>query len=439
MSQPLHGRTVALAETRQLEELALLLEKEGATVLRCPLVAIKDAPDETPVMAWLNELIAGRFAYVVLMTGEALRRLLGFADRASRRHETITALAKLKLVTRGPKPVQALKEIGLQPQLVAQPPTTEGVMDALKAEPLVGKVVGYTLFGSPNPILEAFLTEAGAVGRPVLAYVYSAASDADRVADLIARMIRGEVDLLIITSSPQIERLVEVARERGCEMQLLEALGRTTIKVAAIGPVAAASLQKHGMRVDIQPPQGFVMKNLVQYVKRAFDGAGYIHGTDPAEQTRLAKLGDITTAAFIQFLEFQKDSVILDVGCGLGILTRKLAGLAPDGAVWGVERSADQLAKAVCDSPNLHFQQADAQDMPFEDNTFDVVFCRYLLEHVADPLLVLREMRRVLKPRGKAFVQENNIFATTFDPDCPHFDALWRQSPRCRTCSAAML
>ncbi len=155
--------------------------------------------------------------------------------------------------------------------------------------------------------------------------------------------------------------------------------------------------------------------------------AGYIHGTDADEQTRLAKLGGLTNQAFIQFLEFQQDSSILDVGCGLGILTRKLAELAPAGIVWGVERSADQLAKAPRDLANLHFQQADAHALPFEDNTFDVVFCRYLLEHVANPLLVLKEMSRVLKPGGKAFVQENNIFVTTFDPDCPHFEALWRQ------------
>jgi len=158
--------------------------------------------------------------------------------------------------------------------------------------------------------------------------------------------------------------------------------------------------------------------------------AVYIHGTDPEEQSRLKKLGDLTNEAFIRFLEFAPTSLILDVGCGLGILTHMLAQLARPGTVWGVERFAEQLAKAVPDLPNLHFRQADAHALPFEDNMFDVVFCRYLLEHVADPVRVLQEMRRVLKPGGKAFVQENNIFTNTFDPDCPHFDALWRQFAR---------
>src|SRR5262249_30905070 len=53
MTAPLHNRTVALAENRQLEELAGLLEEEGATVFRCPLLSILDAPDPAPVRAWL--------------------------------------------------------------------------------------------------------------------------------------------------------------------------------------------------------------------------------------------------------------------------------------------------------------------------------------------------------------------------------------------------
>ena len=56
MTRPLENRTVALAEGRQLEELAQLLEKEGARVLRCPMVGIHDAPDAGTVEAWLGEL-----------------------------------------------------------------------------------------------------------------------------------------------------------------------------------------------------------------------------------------------------------------------------------------------------------------------------------------------------------------------------------------------
>src|SRR4051812_7809518 len=111
MTLPLRGRTVALAEGRQLEELAEMLEAEGATALRCPLVNILDAPDPAPVIAWLRELVSGRFAYVILMTGEGVRRLLGFAERVGLRAAVIAALTRTRTVTRGPKPARALKEI----------------------------------------------------------------------------------------------------------------------------------------------------------------------------------------------------------------------------------------------------------------------------------------------------------------------------------------
>src|ERR1700693_5105534 len=118
MTHSLEGRTVAVAEGRQLEDLAALLEKEGATALRCPMVSILDAPDPGPVLAWLRELVAGRFSMIVLMTGEALRRLLGFADRAGIREAGVTALGQTRTITRGPKPGRALKEIGLTPAVV---------------------------------------------------------------------------------------------------------------------------------------------------------------------------------------------------------------------------------------------------------------------------------------------------------------------------------
>jgi ubiquinone/menaquinone biosynthesis C-methylase UbiE len=161
--------------------------------------------------------------------------------------------------------------------------------------------------------------------------------------------------------------------------------------------------------------------------------AAYIHGTDPDEQVRLAVLNDLTNEAFVRFLYPAPTAVVLDVGCGLGILTRRLGRLLPGGIVHGVDASGEQLARAVADLPNVRFQQADAQALPFPDGTFDVVFCRYLLEHVGDPLGVLREMHRVLKPGGKALAQENDVLVNSFDPDCPAFDALWRKFAELQT------
>jgi uroporphyrinogen-III synthase len=266
MTRPLEGRTVALAEGRQLEELAGLLEAEGAVALRCPLLSILDAPDPAPVLAWIDEASAGRFDYLVLMTGEALRRLLGFAERAGRRDAFLAGLGRTRVVTRGPKPVRALKEVGLGPALTAQAPTTAGVIATLRDQPLTGRTVGVTLYGEPNPALEEFLAGAGAEVRTVLPYVFAPAADDERVADLIGRLEGGGVDVVVFTSSPQVERLYEVAERRGLEEALRRGLGRA--RVAAVGPLVAEALRERGAAVSICPEQGFVMKNLVRLIAR---------------------------------------------------------------------------------------------------------------------------------------------------------------------------
>src|SRR5436190_6383290 len=162
MTQPLAGRTIALAEGRQLEELAQMLEKEGAATLRCPMVSMLDVPDSAPVIAWLRELIAGRFDYIILLTGEGFRHLLGFAEREGLRDAVVAAFGKTKTMTRGPKPGRALREVGLTPTLVAEAPTTEGVIATLRREKLQGQTVGVQLYSESNPPLVQFLASAGA-------------------------------------------------------------------------------------------------------------------------------------------------------------------------------------------------------------------------------------------------------------------------------------
>src|SRR5262245_24287757 len=247
-----------------------MLELDGANIVRCPMLSILDAPDAKPVAAWLGELAAGRFGYVILLTGEGLRRLLGFAERAGLRDAVVAALAATRTITRGPKPARALKEIGLSPTRTAPAPTTDGIIAALRTEPLRGQTVGVQLYSPSNPPLTDFLTQAGATVRTVLPYVYAPAADSEKVAALIAQLAAGRIDCVVFTSSPQVDRLYEVAAERNLSEFLKEGLTRT--RVAAVGPIVADNLRGRGAPVHICPEQGFVMKNLVQLIKRALGG-----------------------------------------------------------------------------------------------------------------------------------------------------------------------
>ncbi len=136
----------------------------------------------------------------------------------------------------------------------------------MKSESLEGQTVGVQLYSESNPPLTDFLSAAGARVRTVQPYIYAPAADADRVAALMNQLDHCQVSAVVFTSSPQVDRLFEVARERGAYELLMRGLAKT--KIAAVGPIVAANLQKRSLSVDICPDQGFVMKNLVQLIKR---------------------------------------------------------------------------------------------------------------------------------------------------------------------------
>lgn len=273
---PLSNKTIALPETRLLDVLAGLLERRGATIWRCPMVAILDHPNQTAVLEWIRDFIEDPPALTILLTGEGLRRLLACAERAGLAREFADALKRQPMLVRGPKPARVLKELGLEAQWSAAAPTTAGVIETLQGMTLAGCKVGVQLYGEePNLPLMTALQQAGAIARPVAPYVYAPESDDDQVVSLIHALDEGRIDAVVFTSQPQYRRLRDVAQRHGLSDALIQGMART--RVAAIGPVAAEDLIRQGIHVDVVPPDNFFMKPLVTELVRAF--------TDPAGGT----------------------------------------------------------------------------------------------------------------------------------------------------------
>src|SRR2546430_13273322 len=159
-SHPLAGRTVAAPETREPEVFAAMSERRGASVVRCPLVAIRDAPDPAPVLAFARAFAGGSCDDLILTTGEGLRRILACIERhePQLRADFLEALARVRKITRGPKPARALRELGLKPDLPAPTPTTPGVIAALAGQALEGRRGGGQLHSTqPHPPPPGFL------------------------------------------------------------------------------------------------------------------------------------------------------------------------------------------------------------------------------------------------------------------------------------------
>ncbi|TVP87744.1 MAG: uroporphyrinogen-III synthase [Pseudomonadaceae bacterium] len=273
---PLHACHIALPESRELDLFADMLLKRGAQVVRCPLVSIHDAPDQTPVLQWLQDFVASPPDDLILLTGEGLRRLLVAAERVGPglRDDFIVALKQVRTITRGPKPGAALRKIGLKPDQLADEPTTTGVIATLNREDLTGRDVAVQLYGTdPNRLLIDFLHRMGCARvRPVAPYVYADDIEDSQVSELIQRLQAGELNAMAFTSATQVRRLFQIARHQPQgEHGLRKALAG--LCVAAVGPVVADELRERDVQVDLMPESSFFMKPLVRELVKAFNPA----------------------------------------------------------------------------------------------------------------------------------------------------------------------
>ncbi|PSR72875.1 hypothetical protein PHLCEN_2v11242 [Hermanssonia centrifuga] len=116
------------------------------------------------------------------------------------------------------------------------------------------------------------------------------------------------------------------------------------------------------------------------------------------------------------------DMKILDIGCGPGTITVDLATYVPDGHITGLEYAPDVLENARAHAvernvKNVDFVTGDAHALPFPDDTFDATHAHQLLQHIANPVQALREMRRVTKPGGIVATRETDFSAMTWYPE----------------------
>jgi SAM-dependent methyltransferase len=164
--------------------------------------------------------------------------------------------------------------------------------------------------------------------------------------------------------------------------------------------------------------------------------AAYIHGTSPGEQARLAALNDLLEDACLRQLGLSGGEKVLDIGCGLGQFSRAMARcLGPGGRVLGVERSPEQLAEArrraeeAGEGGLVELRAGDALALPLgagERGSVDVAHARFVLEHVRDPLAVVRGMVAAVRPGGRVVLADDDHDVLRLWPEPAGFGALWQ-------------
>jgi ubiquinone/menaquinone biosynthesis C-methylase UbiE len=125
-------------------------------------------------------------------------------------------------------------------------------------------------------------------------------------------------------------------------------------------------------------------------------------------------------------------SSVLDLGCGPGTITVDIGRRVAPGRVLGIDASVDVIEEARRDAgggPNVEFSVGDLYALDTADDTFDVVHAHQVLQHLADPVGALREMKGVCKPGGLVAPRDGDYGAFRWYPDEPAMD-------RCLRCTA---
>jgi uroporphyrinogen-III synthase len=251
----LAGRTVAILEARRSAELAKLFEQRGASVYVAPAMREETLDVGDALRGFIDGVCDGAFDLLLCLTGVGVRGLFAAAEQLGRKDELQAALSRLPLCCRGPKPVAALRSFGLAPSYTTPSPyTTQQVLEIARGLELGGKRLGVVRHGGPSPELIAGLQALGADVREVQVYQWALPADVHPIQGLIERLEAGAIDAVAFTSASQVQNLFVIAEQAGQEERLRGLLCGVRALVA-VGPVCAAELRAHGLRVDVEPAE----------------------------------------------------------------------------------------------------------------------------------------------------------------------------------------
>jgi len=265
-----NGLRVLSFESRRSTEMATLIANYGGQPISAP--ALREIPidSNTDALAFVDALTAGQIDSVVLLTGVGTRALIALVDTMRERAAFVAALARTRLAARGPKPVAALREIGLAPWVVAPEPNTWrellNALDSRSSEfPLRGARVAVQEYGASNLQLLDGLRQRGAIVTSVPVYRYALPENTQPLEEAARAAAEGRVDVALFTTSMQVVHFLAIARQHDLEQKVRD--GLRSMVVASIGPTTSEELREQGIGIDVEashPKMGFLVRDAAE-------------------------------------------------------------------------------------------------------------------------------------------------------------------------------
>jgi uroporphyrinogen-III synthase len=268
---PFDGLRVLAFESRRAAEIGELIRRQGGDPFVAPSMRETTLEDNQRAFAFAERLFQGDFDMLIFLTGvgtRALDKVLASRYPPGRFAE---GLRNITVVARGPKPTAALREMQVPVTIaVPEPNTWRELVAATAGRP--ERRIAVQEYGRSNPELLTALRERGADVTPVPVYQWDLPEDTGPLHEAVRRIVEGQADVAIFTTSIQVTHLFQIASEASLEEPVQDALRRAAI--ASIGPTTTETLQEFGLQPDIvatHPKMGFLIKETAEQAAQVLD------------------------------------------------------------------------------------------------------------------------------------------------------------------------
>lgn len=253
LKSSLEGLRIVSFESRRAQEMAELIRNYGGEPFIAPSLREIPLSENSAAIDFIGQLEAGKFDFLILLTGVGTRTLVAAVASQYSRERVAAALERVTLVARGPKPIAALKELGLTPNIsVPEPNTWRDILSELDSQADIrGRRIAVQEYGITNRELIAGLEARGAKVVRVPVYRWALPEDTGPLRSAIRKILDGQVDMALFTNATQVDHLFQVAGDEHLDRSLREAFGR--VLIASVGPICNEALKHFGLRADLEP------------------------------------------------------------------------------------------------------------------------------------------------------------------------------------------